>query len=87
MVIRGFTPEVASIYNLIPSDRGRPLTDIVSRLDYDGLRDDVPQVLHTLEPLERRVSRRTGRRTTCCASCPTARRTARWTARWSPSWT
>jgi two-component system CheB/CheR fusion protein len=57
MVIRGFTPEVASIYNLIPSDRGRPLTDIVSRLDYDGLRDDVHQVLRTLEPLERRVTR------------------------------
>ena len=37
MVIRAFTPEVASIYNLIPSDRGRPLTDIVSRLDYDRL--------------------------------------------------
>ena len=57
MVIRGFTPEVGSIYNLIPSDRGRPLTDIVSRLDYDGLHDDVQQVLQTLEPLERRVAR------------------------------
>ena len=60
MVIRAFTPEVGSIYNLIPSDRGRPLTDIVSRLDYDGMRDDVLHVLHTLEPLERRVSRRDG---------------------------
>jgi two-component system CheB/CheR fusion protein len=60
MVIRAFTPEVASIYNLIPSDRGRPLTDIVSRLDYDDLRDDVGQVLKTLETLERRVSRRDG---------------------------
>ena len=60
MVIRAYTPEVGSIYNLIPSDRGRPLTDIVSRLDYDGLREDVQQVLHTLEPLERRVSRRDG---------------------------
>ena len=60
MVIRAFTPEVGSIYNLIPSDRGRPLTDIVSRLDYDGLRDDVAYVLHTLEPLERRVSRQDG---------------------------
>ncbi len=60
LVIRAFTPEVAGIYNLIPSDRGRPLTDIVSRLDYDGLRDDVLQVLHTLEPLERRVSRPDG---------------------------
>ena len=60
MVIRAFTPDVASIYNLIPSDCGRPLTDIVSRLDYDGLRDDVAEVLRTLEPLERRVSRRDG---------------------------
>ena len=60
MVIRAYTPEVGSIYNLIPSDRGRPLTDIVSRLDYDGLRDDVAEVLRTLEPLERRVSRQDG---------------------------
>ena len=60
MVIRAFTPEVASIYNLIPSDRGRPLTDIVGRLDYDGLRDDVTEVLRTLEPMEHRVSRRDG---------------------------
>jgi two-component system CheB/CheR fusion protein len=57
MVIRGFTPEVATIYNLIPSDRGRPITDIVSRLDYRTLREDVRQVLETLQPLEQRVSR------------------------------
>ena len=60
MVIRAFTPEVASIYNLIPSDRGRSLTDIVSRLDYDHLQDDVAEVLQTLAPRERRVSRRDG---------------------------
>ena len=60
MVIRAFTPEVASIYNLIPSDRGRSLTDIVSRLDYDSLQDDVAEVLQTLAPAERRVSRRDG---------------------------
>ena len=60
MVIRAFTPEVCSIYNLIPSDRGRPLTDINSRLDYASLRDDVRQVLESLEPLERRVSRPDG---------------------------
>lgn len=60
MVIRAFTPEVVNIYNLIPSDRGRPLTDIISRLDYHGLREDVQQVLRTLEPLERHVSRQDG---------------------------
>ena len=57
LVIRGFTPAVGSIYNLIPSDQGRPLTDISSRLHYTGLRDDVRLVLDTLEPLERRVTR------------------------------
>jgi two-component system CheB/CheR fusion protein len=57
LVIRSFTPAIATLYNLIPSDQGRPLTDIVSRLDYDGLRDDVARVLETREPLERRIAR------------------------------
>ena len=60
LVIRGFTPAVSALYNLIPSDQGRPLTDISSRLRYDGLRDDVRTVLNTLEPLERRVTRMDG---------------------------
>ena len=61
LIIRGFTPAVSSIYNLIPSDHGRPLTDIVSQLRYDGLRHDVQTVLNTLEPLERRVTRDDGK--------------------------
>jgi two-component system CheB/CheR fusion protein len=60
LIVRGFTPAVANIYNLIPSDQGRPLTDIVSRLNYTGLREDVQRVLNTLEPLERRVTRDDG---------------------------
>ena len=59
-IIRAFTPDVVNIYNLIPSDRGRPLTDLVSRLDYDDLREDAAKVLQTLEPLERHVSRLDG---------------------------
>ena len=51
LIIRGFTPAVGAIYNLIPSDHGRPLSDIVGQLDYAGLRDDVRAVLETLEPL------------------------------------
>ncbi len=58
LVIRSFTPAIATLYNLIPSDQGRPLTDIVSRLQYDALRADVTHVLQTLEPLERQVSRK-----------------------------
>ena len=57
LIIRSFTPAIASVYNLIPSDQGRPLTDIVSHLRYTGLREDVAFVLSTLEPLERRVDR------------------------------
>ncbi len=60
LVVRGFTPAAANIYNLIPSDHGRPLTDIVSRLDYAGLREDVNRVLATLEPTERPVVRHDG---------------------------
>ena len=60
LVIRSFTPEIANLYNLIPSDIGRPLTDIVSRLSYATLREDVQTVLHTAQPLEKRVERQDG---------------------------
>jgi two-component system CheB/CheR fusion protein len=55
LIIRSFTPAVANIYNLIPTDQGRPLTDVVSQLRYDRLRGDVAEVLDTLRPLERRL--------------------------------
>lgn len=57
LIIRSFTPAIATLYNLIPSDEGRPLTDIVSQLEYTTLRQDVAFVLSSLEPLERRVAR------------------------------
>ncbi len=56
MVVRSFTPAIAAIYSLIPSDVGRPLTDIVSSLDYTSLREDTRQVLNTLAPVERQVA-------------------------------
>ena len=57
LIVRGFTPAIATLYNLIPSDEGRPITDIVNRLNYSQLPDDVAQVLETLQPLERRIAR------------------------------
>ncbi|MDP8984791.1 MAG: PAS domain-containing protein [Pseudomonadota bacterium] len=60
LVIRSFTPAIGSIYNLIPSDVGRPLTDIMSHLRYANLREDTAFVLTTLEPLERRIVRDDG---------------------------
>ena len=60
MVVRGFTPAIATIYSLIPSDVGRPLTDIVSRLRCDTLAQDTATVLATLSPLERQVTNADG---------------------------
>ena len=58
--MRSFTPAVTGIYNLIPSDRGRPLTDIACLVDGMNLQHDIPRVLETLKPIERRVVRRDG---------------------------
>jgi two-component system, chemotaxis family, CheB/CheR fusion protein len=55
LVIRSFTPEVTKLFSLIPSDRGRPLTDIASRIDYPDLQNDIRTVF-TGESVERPVS-------------------------------
>jgi two-component system CheB/CheR fusion protein len=58
LVVRSFTPTVTSIFNLIASDRGRPLTDIVSHLESNAdLRRDIQTVLERGESMERRVRR------------------------------
>lgn len=56
LVIRSFTPAVASVFNVRPSDCGRPITDLSSRLDLDGLSDDIDKVFKGQAPIERRVA-------------------------------
>lgn len=46
--INRFTPEMTSIINLIQTDVGRPLSDIVQNLKYKDLIPDVQKVLDTL---------------------------------------
>lgn len=53
--IKNFTPGMADIFSLRESDRGRPLTEIVSLLAYDDLRRDVHKVLRELTVLEREL--------------------------------
>jgi two-component system CheB/CheR fusion protein len=60
LVIRSFTPAVTRIFSLIPSDTGRPLTDIAHHLEYAELPQDIQQIFGARQPLERRVSRRDG---------------------------
>jgi two-component system, chemotaxis family, CheB/CheR fusion protein len=53
--IKNFTPGMADVFSLRESDRGRPLTDIVSLLAYDDLRRDVTKVLRELTVMEREL--------------------------------
>jgi two-component system CheB/CheR fusion protein len=57
LVIRSFTPVATSIFNLISTDRGRPLTDIVSHLADGDLRREMRIVLERGETIERPVRR------------------------------
>lgn len=56
LVIRSFTPAVTAIFNLLPSDVGRPLTDFASRLEGVDMRAETRRVLETREVSERRVT-------------------------------
>jgi two-component system CheB/CheR fusion protein len=55
LVIRSFTPEVARLFNIIATDKGRPLTDLAIKLAYPELQADIRHVLETGEPFERRA--------------------------------
>jgi len=59
--VRRFTPQINSIINLIPGDAGRPITDLVTQLDYSTFVGDVKEVLRTLIYHERQVSTSDGR--------------------------
>ena len=56
LLIRNFTPQIARLFNILPSDRGRPLSDFASRLDYPTLQEDIQVTLETGETVERRLS-------------------------------
>lgn len=59
--IRRFTPKITGIIRLIPSDMGRPISDIAGDLHYPELTDDAREVLRTLVVKERQVPARDGR--------------------------
>ena len=59
--VRRFTSQTTKIIQLIPSDVGRPITDIASDLLYPELAEDVREVLRTLVCAEKQVATRDGR--------------------------
>jgi len=60
LCVKGFTPSAIDIFSLIPTDVGRPLTDLTSHLHYDQLEEVARQVLERLAPIEREVGETDG---------------------------
>jgi two-component system CheB/CheR fusion protein len=55
LCIRSFTPAMTEIFRLREGDQSRLITEIVSRLDYDGIERDVESVQRTLAVVEQEV--------------------------------
>lgn len=56
MNIRFFTPAARAIFNVIPTDIGRPLTDLASVSSDDKLVTDAEDVLDSSKPIEREIT-------------------------------
>ena len=59
--IKRYTPATTRFFRLIPSDIGRPVTDIATTLVHDGLDADLQEVLEKLHRKEREIESRDGR--------------------------
>jgi two-component system CheB/CheR fusion protein len=55
LLVRRFTTQTTKVIKLIPSDVGRPITDIVTTMDYPELAENARQVLKTLAFVEKQV--------------------------------
>ncbi|MBN2591827.1 MAG: PAS domain-containing protein [Sedimentisphaerales bacterium] len=58
--IKRFTPESRNLFKFIESDTGRPLDNIVNKLEYVNLEADMEKVLKTLEKIECEVQTKDG---------------------------
>ncbi|MGA2678929.1 MAG: CheR family methyltransferase [Sedimentisphaerales bacterium] len=58
--IKRFTPATRSFFKIIDSDAGRPISDIVHNLAYDGFLEDIKQVIDKLGRIERELQTREG---------------------------
>ncbi len=56
MRVRRFTTEARSVFKLIASDIGRPITDLVTSLQHPSLASDAQEVLRSLVPHEVQVA-------------------------------
>ena len=59
--VRRFTDYATHLFKLIPGDVGRPLSDVVTHLDYTALQTDAREVLRTLIFIEKQVTTKDAR--------------------------
>jgi len=59
--VRRFTTHATKLFKLIPGDVGRPLSDIVTDLNYPKLQDDAREVLRSLVFSDRQIATGDGR--------------------------
>jgi two-component system CheB/CheR fusion protein len=59
-LIRNFTPTASKVFSILPTDRGRPLSDLRSRLPLPDLHADILSVFATGTPIERHVLSKDG---------------------------
>ncbi|MEK6477260.1 PAS domain S-box protein [Catalinimonas sp. 4WD22] len=55
-----FTPQLGELFNVLPADRGRLISDQTHKLGYDELVADAKKVLNKLVPVEREVKDKRG---------------------------
>jgi two-component system CheB/CheR fusion protein len=58
--IKRFTPRTQELFNLIPSDAGRPLSDITHKLSQSGFSEAAERVLRDLAVVEQEVRNQNG---------------------------
>jgi two-component system CheB/CheR fusion protein len=61
LVVRRFTTQAVSIIKLIPGDIGRPITDLVTSLDYPKLPEDARHVMKKRLVIEKQIAASDGR--------------------------
>jgi two-component system CheB/CheR fusion protein len=59
--IKRFTPSMTKLFSLIPTDEGRPIRDLTTKISYQDLYEDAQTVLDTLQAKETEVMAEDGR--------------------------
>ncbi len=60
LVIRSYTPAISKLFNILSSDRGRPLTDLTGQIELPELAADVREVMSGRHLIERKVDINSG---------------------------